>query len=178
MPEQTIQADRWKWDIAVTVEKWRSEAEHRMGVAPYEIVRDEGNLLLNAGIDKLLDFLFGGASNASPNALDSTHMRIGVGDTNTAASASQTDLQAATGASTRQWKLPSSGPTRAAETETIVATFGSSEGNFHWQEWGMDHGTADGTGASVAPMINRKVTDFGTKVSGAVWVLTVTLTIS
>lgn len=169
----SVDAER-AWHIDAQVAKWHAEADYLAGCAPDELVVVPHNLLLNAGIARLEDLLIG----AGGQAYDATHSRIGVGDTATAAAATQTDLQAANGATTRQWKLVSSGPTRASQTITWVATFASGEGNFHWQEWGIDAGTADGTGASTSPMLNRKVTDLGTKVAGAVWVFTVTLTIS
>lgn len=162
------------WAIQARVEKWATEADYEAGLPPAEVLVQDGNLLLNAGITRLLNLL----SAAGGQAYNAANSRVGVGDTNTAAAASQTDLQAATGASTRQWKLVSSGPTVSAQTTTWVATFGSAEGNFAWAEWGIDVGTADGTGASTSPMLNRKVAALGTKVAGAVWTFTVTLTIS
>jgi hypothetical protein len=66
---------------------------------------------------------------------------------------------------------------------TVVATFGTSVGNFHWQEWGIDGGTANGTtvtadGNTTPGLVNHKITDLGTKTSAASWVFTVTITIT
>lgn len=143
------------------------------GVVPREVVTSLHNLLVNAGIARLEDLLIV----AGGQGYDATHSRIGAGNDATAAAASQTDLQAAAGSGNRQFKLVSSGPTRASQTITWVATFASGEGNFAWAEWCIDVGTADGT-TIVTPMLNRKVASLGTKVSGAVWTFTVTLTIS
>lgn len=145
------------------------------GVVPREIVTSLHNLLANAGIQRLEDLLIV----AGGQGFDATHSRVAAGDDATAAAASQTDLQAGAGATHRQFKLVSSGPTRSSQTITWVATFASGEGNFTagWQEWCIDVGTADGTTVT-APMLNRKVAALGTKVAGAVWVFTVTLTIS
>jgi hypothetical protein len=161
------------WRIEAKVAKWHDEESHARGDAPFEVVRSRHNLLVNAGIQRLEDLLIV----AGGQGYDATHSRIGVGDDTTAASASQTDLQAAAGSTHRQFKLVSSGPTRASQTITWVASFASGEGNFAWQEWCIDVGTADGT-TIVTPMLNRKVASLGTKVSGAVWTFTVTLTIS
>jgi len=65
----------------------------------------------------------------------------------------------------------------------MVATFGTGVGNYHWQEWGVDGGTASGTtvtseGNTTPGLINHKVTDLGTKTSAASWVFTVTITIT
>lgn len=140
---------------------------------PFEVIVTEHNLLLNNGITRLLNLL---SAQGGTQAYDATHSRIGVGDDATAAAASQTDLQAAAGSTHRQFKLVSSGPTVSAQTTTWVATFASGEAQFHWQEFGLDVGTADST-TVVTPMLNRKVADNGTK-AAAVWVFTMTLTIS
>lgn len=161
------------WNIHARVDKWHDEADWVAGAAPDEVVEVENNLLLNAGITRLLNLL----SAAGGQAWDATHSRIGVGDDATAAAATQTDLQAAAGSTHRQFKLVSSGPTVSAQTTTWVATFGAAEGNFAWQEWMIDAGTADGT-TVVATALNRKVASLGTKASPAVWTFTVTLTIS
>lgn len=175
-------------DVDVFVEKRRTApglrgfcrkrarvTNHRLhdGARPFEVVVTEHNLLLNAGITRLLNLL---SAQGGTQAYDGTHSRIGVGDDATAAAASQTDLIAAAGSTHRQFKLVSSGPTVSAQTTTWVATFASGEAQFHWQEFGLDVGTADGTTVT-APMLNRKVADNGTK-AAAVWVFTMTLTIS
>ena len=157
------------WQVRATVEKWHDSADHAAGHAPDEVVESLDNLLLNAGITRLLNLLVG----AGGQAFDSTHSRVGVGDSSTAAAASQTDLQAATN---KQWKLVDS-VNVSSQTVTWVATFGSSQANFAWAEWGIDQGTADGTTVT-APMLNRKVASLGTKASGSTWVFTVPITIS
>lgn len=142
------------------------------GVKPRRIVTSDHNLLVNAGIAKILDQMIG----ATTAPYDAAHFRIGVGDDATAASASQTDLQAAAGSTHRQFKLVGSGPTRSSQTVTVVATFASGEAQFHWQEFCFDFGTADGTTVA-APMLNRKVADNGTK-AASVWVFTGTVSIA
>lgn len=168
-PVEQIRADGGRWSPVATITKYATEADYEAGT-PYAEETFEGNLLTNAGIDRMLDLTFGlGAT----QAFDATHLRIGVGDSSTAAAASQTDLQAATN---KQWKTIDS-RARSAETVTIIATFGTSQANFAWAEWAMDQGTADGTTVT-APMLNRKVASMGTKASGAVWVFTVTATLA
>lgn len=140
---------------------------------PVEIVDGRDNLLLNAGIQRMLDLLIG----AGGQALNNTHARIGVGNSSTAASASQTDLQAAAGSANRWFQLmDATYPSRSAQTLTFQATFGSSDGNFTWAEWGIDAGTASGNTVT-APMLNRKVEALGAKTTGT-WVLQVQITIS
>lgn len=142
------------------------------GVRPVQVVTSVHNLLVNAGIQRLEDLLIV----AGGQGYDATHSRIGVGDDATAASATQTDLQGAAGATHRQFKLVSSGPTRASQTITWVAAFQTGEANFAWAEFAIDVGTADGT-TIVTPMLNRKVSALGTKTTG-VWTLTATLQIT
>lgn len=161
--------DNPKWIIASKVEKWHRSEDHDAGHEPDEVEDFKGNLLLNAGIARMLDLLIA----AGGQGYDATHSRIGVGDSNTAAVATQTDLQAATN---KQWKLVSSA-TRATQVVTWVATFGTAQANFAWEEWGIDVGTADST-TLTSPMLNRKVQTMGTKASGSTWALTVTLTIA
>lgn len=173
MKSRPVASTRRTWNLEAKVKKWHDQESFERGDAPFEVVRSRHNLLVNAGIQRLLDQLIG-ATAAPYNAANS---RVGVGNSNTAAVASQTDLQAAAGAGNRQFKLVSSGPTRSSQTVTWVITVASGEANFPWEEWCVDIGTADGT-TVVTPMLNRKVASLGTKVAGAVWTFTVTLTIS
>lgn len=144
---------------------------------PEEVLVVPGNLLLNEGIARLEDLLIaaGGTSYANANAY------IGVGDTNTAASASQTELQATQNAANRFYKaMNATYPSRASQTVTWQADFTSSEANFHWQEWTVAAGatTSSGSGFLVGTTnLNRKVEDLGTKATGT-WTLSAAVTIS
>lgn len=137
----------------------------------------EGNLLLNEGIDRLLDLLIaaGGTSYNNANAY------IGVGDTNTAAAASQTELQATQNAANRFYKaMNSTWPQRTAEQVDWKADFTSAEANFVWAEWTIAAGatTASGSGFLVGTTnLNRKVASLGTKATGT-WTMTGSLVIS
>lgn len=146
----------------------------REGVRPYEVATAYHNLLVNVGITRALNLLAG----LGGQAYDSTHSRIGVGDDNTAAANSQTDLQAAAGATHRQFEVQDATfPSLSAQTMTWRSTFTSGEGNFAWQEWCIDDGTAAST-AITTPMLNRKVASLGTKVVGTVWQHAASLTLS
>lgn len=165
MPETK---DMGKWNVKWQVEKYRGNLptdKDRELFTPYEVIRGEGNLLLNAGIDELWDLLTGVGGTAFSNA----NARIGVGNSNTAAVATQTAL---IGGSTELKGMEATYPLSASQAVTFRASFGSSEGNFAWQEWVVDNGS----GAAVC--LNRKVTSLGTKASGTTWVFTVTITLS
>ena len=161
-------ADAASWQPTATVRKWHDTATFEAGAEPDEVLAVAGNLLLNAGITRLLNLLNG----AGGQAFDATHCRVGVGNSTTAASAAQTDLQGAS----KYFKLCDSASV-SGQTMTVVATFGSSDGNFAWEEWGLDPGTASGATVT-APLLNRKVASLGTKASGSTWTFTVTITIS
>ena len=98
-----------------------------------------------------------GGSYTPFNAADG---RLGVGDSTTAFAVAQTDLQAATN---KFRKAFDGAPGLSTNVITAVATFGSSEGNFSWQEFGMFNAGSSGD------MFNRVVSNQGTKVSGQVW---------
>jgi len=166
------QRDTLNWSVNAHLQRWDDESSWKAGLDPDSEDDYAGNLLLNAGITRLLNRLI----SDSTQEFDAANCRIGVGNSSTAASASQTDLQAAAGAGNRQFELCDS-VSVSAQTLTVVATFESGDANFAWEEWGVDQGTADGT-TVVAPMLNRKVASMGTKASGAVWVLTITITVS
>lgn len=144
-----------------------------LGVKSYHTTVHEGNLVTNVGWTRLMNLL---TNQGATQAYDATHTRIGVGDTATAAAYTDTDLGALTGATHRWWKLVSGAATLGTKTMSWSATVGTGDGNFHWQEWGVDNGTADGTGASTAPLFNHAISDQGTKVSGQVWTPTATFT--
>jgi len=131
---------------------------------PYQVIEGEGNCLLNTGINEMWDLIVGDSANHFNNA----SAQIGVGDSNTAASATQTDLQAATN---KTYKGMETGyPTSTSQKATFKASFGASEANYTWNEWVVKH-------ASSGKCLNRKVDALGTKSSGT-WTLEVSITLS
>lgn len=138
-------------------------------------VDEHGNLLVNAGINRIGGLAFGAGTGQIYNSANSA---IGAGDTNTAASASQTDLAAAVNAANRYVQLVDSQPAFASQVLTMVATFATGNGNFAWAEWAIGQNTSSGANAITAAMLNRKVASLGTKTSAAAWTFTVTITIS
>ncbi len=155
------------WRPRIELRKYHTpNGEDIAGLDPVEVIVEEGNLLTTAGATALLTLLIGGGGSAFNNA----NSYLGVGDSTTAAAVGQTDLQAATN---KLRKAMDAGyPQVSAGTVTWRATFGTSDANWAWQEWGVFNAAAAGT------MLNRKVTSLGTKTSAATWQLTVTVTIS
>jgi hypothetical protein len=150
---------------AEDIESYRGrENEFHRRFMPYEVIEGEGNCLLNTGIDEMWDLIVGDSANHFNNA----GTQIGVGDANTAASPSQTDLQAATN---KTYKGMDTGyPTSTSQKATFKASFGGSDANYVWNEWVVKQATS-------GKCLNRKVESLGTK-SGGTWTLEVTITLS
>lgn len=148
---------------------------------PFETVEFDGNLAVNSGIQRVMDLMIGAGGQAG----DNTHTFMGVGNSSTAEAAGQTDLQAATGSTNRQWKgMDATFPSRASQTVTYRSTYATTEANFNWLEVGVeiDNGTVSpGTAAlstGTQKLLNRKVIAAGTKVNTQTWVSTVTITMA
>jgi hypothetical protein len=127
-----------------------------------------GNLLLNEGINELWTLVTG----TGATKFDNSNAYIGVGDSATAADATQTGLQAATN---KLYKaMDTSYPTYGSSQKvTHRSTFGSSDANFAWNEITVANGNSDS-----AKNLNRKVQSMGTKASGTTWVATQEITLS
>jgi len=134
---------------------------------PAESVID-GNLLLNEGIAELWDLVI---ASGTPTAFSNANAYIGVGDSSTAAAASQTGLQASTNKA--YVGMEAGYPSRSNQTVTWRAVFGTSTGNFAWQEFTVANGNSDS-----ADNLNRVVSNQGTKASGQTWTVDVAITLS
>jgi hypothetical protein len=158
-----------RWRFAYYAGDWTAEQiDAGLAGAPVEVVEAD-NILVNGGIQLLEDLLIGAGGTAYTNATS----YIGIGDSNTAPAAAQTDLQAA---SNRVKKaMDATFPSRSGQTISWRATFGTSEGNFSIQEAGVfNGGPAFGTGT----MLNRLLAPLGTKTSATTLQVTATLTVS
>lgn len=161
-----IIADKLNYKTRWTIRRYAERGAFERGEA-YEVSQIEDNILLNEGIQLLEDLLMGAGGTAYNNA----NSRLGVGDSSAAESASHTGLQAATN---KFWKAVESGyPSRSNQTITWRAIFGADDANFAWNEFTVVN-AADDSGTN----LNRKVSNQGTKASGQIWTLDVTLTIS
>lgn len=191
--ETMEKAQALKWRTKTRVEKWAQSDVDKVaalsgmenpdgdmmasyGFTPEVVEDNDSNLVTTAGLGRITALIIGAAG----QALTATAVRLGVGNSNTAAAVGQTDLQAAAGAGNRQFYImDATYPQQAAGVMTFRATFATGDANFVWNEWCLDVGTptvANGTTVN-AVMVNRKVASLGTKVSGA-WTLTVTITLA
>jgi len=151
---------------------------------PENIEEAQGNLLLNEGIQRLMDMTMIAtvtSNQVAGNPWSNTNAYIGVGDTATAEAATQTELQATAAAANRFYKVMSATyPIRTNQSVDFRADFTSTEANFAWQEWTVAAGatTASGAGFITGTInLNRKVQSLGTKSTGT-WTMTGTVTIS
>jgi hypothetical protein len=155
------------WNVTAVVEKWNSAGDHEAGLPPDDVVSAKDNLLLNDGINLMLDLLIGAGGTAFTNG----NSFIGVGDSTAAAAATQDALQAS---SNKSFKGMESGyPSVTAQTVTFRSIWASGDGNFAWNEWTISNSNSD-----AGTNLNRKVASLGTKASGSSWTLTVTITVS
>lgn len=184
------------------VTKFSAEAEHyltkdlgipnpsladfeRFNISPDDVVvgPQPGNLLLTIGINQLWRR---GAT--TDQVWDATHGAIGVGDSSVSALPSQTTLSAATNKYFQAWSGAPTVGTAGGSTTTCIfsSTFGTSVGNFAWNEYGVllpgttTTYTSGTTHQASYYMLNRKAGAglLGTKTSAQSWVFTVTLTLS
>jgi len=167
--------DKANWLCQYRLSKYRQDIEAFRGreadfhklFEPYEVIEGEGNCLLNTGIDEMWDLITGVVS-GNDHIFDNSYAQIGVGDSSTAADASQTDLQAATN---KTYKGMETGyPTSTSQKATFKASFGSTDANYAWNEWVVKQSTS-------GKCLNRKVESLGTKSSGT-WTLEVSITLS
>jgi len=128
----------------------------------------EGNTALNEGLQLLIDIITG--IDTTSNKWDNANARLGVGDSNAAADASQTGLQ---GTNKTFVGMDAGYPQRSGQTAIWQATFGSDVGNHSWQEFTVVNGADDS-----ATNLNRTVADKGTKSSGETWTLQLKITFS
>lgn len=186
--------DAARWRARAVVDKWSPEQVARAAEVAgrddltvedlRELVGDpekttdaDGNMLLTAGVGRLVSLLVG----AGGQALTGTATRLGAGNSAAAAAVGQTDLQAAAGAANRWFQPMDAGyPQTAGGVATFRSTFAAGDGNFDWTEWGIDVDAPTRAGGATvgAVLFNRKTAVLGTKAAGAVWTLTTTITIS
>lgn len=167
---------RWRahWRLEKRIGDWNgAQIDRGEAPEPFEVREGEGNLLMYGGASILWEALIGGSITSFSNA----NACIGVGDSTTAAAATQTDLQASTNklrkAMDSTYPQHTDGTSGASNAQVVFrSTFGTSDANFAWAEWAVFNASTSGR------MLNRKVEALGTKASGTSWTLTITLSLS
>ena len=153
--------------VAWKIRKFADDAAYAKGVV-FEESEFDGNVMLNEGINELWTL----GCSSSGTLFDNSNAYLGVGDSTTAAVATQTGLQAAVNkkyvAMTAGY--PTYGTSQKASWKSV---FGSADANFDWEEFTVANG-----GSDAAKNLNRKVSDQGTKVAGQTWELTLEIVLS
>lgn len=153
-------------------------AFRRLRVDPYETSIVVGNLLTTAGLNRLTSLAIAGGGQAITN----TSARIGVGNGAGTAAVGDTDLSASAGSVNRWFQvMAATYPQQSNGVITLQSVFGTSDGNFAWNEFGVDVGTPTvSSGNTVAALLFNHKTSIaqGTKASGQTWTATATITIS
>lgn len=185
MFEKNLEKERISWKALWTIYKWGNDSTGEIaqflqnggsleqvmsmfGVEP-EIEKIENNIALNEGLQELIDIIIG--ASGTHTKWDSTDAYLGVGDNSGSESTAQTGLLATTN---KLYKGMDSGyPQRTNQTAEWRATFGTSEANFHWQEF-----TVANAGSDSGKNLNRKVSDQNTKTNSDTWTLSLQITFS
>ncbi len=147
---------------------------------PDEVYKHTGNLLVYGGISLTFQCMMGNGTASAGQTLtymNNGNAAIGVGDSTTAAAATQTDLQAASNklrvGMNATYPQQTDGVTSAAATITFQSTFGSGQGNYSWNEVGVFNSSTAATGR----MLNRLVQTLGVKSAGS-WSIGCAITLS
>jgi len=169
-----------KWECRYRLEKREGDInacqtpEERLKfleeTVPYEVIEGEGNVLLNVGIDEIWG-LITGIQSGTNRLFNNANAKIGVGDSSTAASATDTDLL---GTNKAYGAQETGFPTVGTQKVTFKTSFGATEANFTWNEWVIK--SVDAT-TPTNICLNRKVEALGTKSTGT-WTLEVSITLS
>lgn len=149
-----------------TIRKYADKKAFQDG-KPYDVAEIDGNLMLNEGIGEHIDLLCGIGGTAFSNA----NAYIGVGDSTTAADATQTGLQAVTNKAYAA--MAATYPSRSGQTVTFRSVFAAEVANYAWAEFTVINAATD-----AGKNLNRKVSDQGTKTSGQIWTVDLAITFS
>ena len=162
--------DRAQWRVkikreafAADVDEYRrqygkAEGERRFHAenAPAEVQEAEGNLLMYGGVSCLWECLIGNGTGTAAQTLtyfNNANAALGVGDSTTAAAATQTNLQAGTNGYRQgmdsTYPTHTDATTSGSATITFKVTVGTGNANFHWQEWGVFNDVGSGSPPTV-----------------------------
>jgi hypothetical protein len=119
------------------------------------------------GTNAYRDWLALATTGGAVTFFNNANAYIGVGISSAAFAATQTDLQGAT--KTRK-AMDATYPQVSGNVMTFRSTFGTSDANHVWAEFGVHNASTVGT------MMNRTVADNGTKAATETKVFTITVT--
>lgn len=144
-----------------------ADKEAKLQGNSYEEKVIDGNILVNEGINELLTIL---GSSASGTKYDNTNAYLIVGTGVGAATATDTEATFTAGVvQGMEAGYPTYGTSQAI---TWKASYDGDTANQAWQEFGVLNAATGGD------LLNRKVSDQGTKTTGQVWDLELQITLS
>jgi hypothetical protein len=158
-------SDKGLWKDSWKITRFASREDYEAG-RPYQITEiEQGNCLLNVGINEMWNLIAG----ASANYFNEANTSIGVGDSSTAADPSQTDLLGVN----KSYASMSGGYPVTGSNQKIVfrAVFAELKGNHDWAEFVVKQNTS-------GICLNRFVSDQGRKAEGQVWTVDLEITLS
>jgi hypothetical protein len=147
------------------------------GYEPYSVTQVKGNLITNAGWTRLMSLLT--ATGTTQALAGATSTRIGVGNSTTAQAYTDVDLAAVAGAANRWFQPVTGAATLGTRQLSFSASFGTADGNFAWNEFGIDVSAPTvAASAVVGTLLFNRVAGIaqGTKASGQTWSATATIT--
>jgi hypothetical protein len=148
-----------RWIIEKYLGDFKDAKDIPKDLKPFEVVEFEHNLLVNVGINQMWTLIAG----TGGTEYDNTHAYIGVGDSATAAQATDTGLN---GTNKTFKAMDTSYPTYgSSQYATWRSTFGSGDANYAWNEICVANGNNPPT---TGVMLNHKVQSMGTKASGKI----------
>lgn len=162
---RTQGSEKGLWNDRWVFRKYASKEAYLSNKPFDETVIEKGNLLLNTGINEMWKLIIG----SSTNTFSNTKAQIGIGDSSTAAVASDTDLK---GTNKSYADMASSYPVAGTSQKVVFrAVFGENAGNHDWAEAVVKNKTSN-------ICLNRLVSDQGRKASGQVWTVDLEITLS
>lgn len=200
-------SDTISWNPSLVVYKWSEDqlqwVERKTGTRDLQgwqlrqilgseaedYVKDEGNLLTYVGLAFILGVLTGVTTTTASHPTTYAYLPVGIGDGNGSVPTAVVTDSALTASANRFFNPVDNGyPTVGAAGSTagiftVQSTFTSASANYAWNEWALFGSTSTFTvGQSTQPtnstMINHKGVSLGTKVSGNVWTLQASITLS
>lgn len=170
-----------RWHCFTRLEKrWTQDTPEGKAGELYEVLENEGNVLVNGGASVIWRRLIvrnpsTSSTGAALQAYSTGNARIAVSNSTAAATASQTTMPGTVVYRPMDTAFPShtDGTTTAARTVTFRSVFPSSVANFAWGSWGV----FNTTGAN-RRMLNRRAQALGTKTTAAAWTFTISFTLS
>lgn len=171
--------DPARWHCLITVHKFWGDITPES--TPYAIDEYEHNMLMYGGVSLLWQYAINGGTATAGQAktfLTNGNAAIGVGDSATAAVATQNDLVAASNKLRKACDLGfpehTDGTASANNTIRFRSTFDTTQANFAWNEAGVFNSPTAATGR----MLNRKVQAMGTKTNTASWQITFDISVT